>query len=673
MTAKHSSALHDLSHNNRDLHFNILHAQPHQIREFRMEEMVMKMWEQQPMLWSLTITILSQLPHSRYRKSNALQSVMGIFLHSCNTPEKVVKVLTRMGISVSMTSIHRAIHSLKSECFTDIRTLGHTLLVSYAYDNFDVKFSTGIPTVEGPQDTLVHLTSGTLICLEHAVTAHNLRCGNNLWEKNLNNPNASNPIQDLRESLTAPDSVEQIPIRRAHQVPLQAMKINQLTVSGNIDALMDMLAQAGVREADAEGETSVDMTDLGDMVQLIHEDLGTMEWVISAMERRAIDLTPTSRLQFVVFVFSLFHFKMAAADAIWRILVSPDSARKDTTSFMAFVTKLRPASSGKLTNNVLFREQHELIGHVGEVLCLDAWRIEARRYGYLTLEKRAEAKPTLEAIDKFAVQLVTQYVEGEGTNLYQMKNRLAVQCDKQHENTMRTHHYLLLYEELLYSMNEGNIGCLETMFPPWIQIFRAVGKHKYANRMLLFMHQLYNVYPVGLRRAVRYNMLVNLTGRAHHFRAVDWVAELLNLFIKEMYGGEGSNYTTNCILDKLALVLIYQNSHRVFEQNFLLSGLSYAHGTKNMTATFNDVQQYIQGLEESPNKYRAGQEAKYEIPNALDRGAAIITAESAVVYDDEQQMWGKIEKEGRRGVGDEDYWGLTDAVSARDLATEGAL
>ncbi|KAI0682096.1 hypothetical protein BC835DRAFT_1409649 [Cytidiella melzeri] len=338
------------------------------------------------------------------------------------------------------------------------------------------------------------------------------------------------------------------------------------------------------------------------------------------MERRAIDLTPTSRLQFV----------MAAADAIWRILVSPDSARKDTSSFMAFVTKLRPASSGKLT---IMRRS------VSNTNSLVMWgKCFVWMHGY-----EARRKPTLEAIDK------------EGTNLYQMKNRSAAQRDKQHENTMRTHHYLLLYEELAI-----------TMFPPWIQIFRAVGKHKYANRMLLFMHQLYNVYPVGLRRAVRYNMLVNPTGRAHHFRAVDWVVELLNLFIKEMYGGEGSNYTTNRILDESALVLIYRNCHRVFEQNFLLSGLSYAHGTKNMTATFNDVQQYIQGLEESPNKYRAGREAKYEIPNALDRGAAIITAESAV-------MWGEIEKEGGRGVGDEDYWGLTDAVSARDLATEGAL
>ncbi|KAI0705899.1 hypothetical protein BC835DRAFT_1403706 [Cytidiella melzeri] len=643
-----------------------------------------------------TITILSQLLHSRYRKCNTLQSVMGVFLHSCNTPEKVVKVLTRMGISVSLTSIHCAIHSLKSECFMDIRKLGHTLLVSYAYDNFNVKFSTGILTVEGLQDTLVHLTSGTLIRLKHGVPTHDLRCGSELWEKNPNNPNTSNPIHFhphttmkflymlqfeahtfeaprtrlTRQGLFRTYYVEQIPICSVHQVPLQAMRINQSTVSGNIDALMDMLAQAGVGDADAVGETSANMTDLGDIVQLIHSNLGTMEQVLSAMERRAINLTPTAQLQFVVFVFGLFHFKMVAADAIWHIPVSPDSARKDATSFMAFINKLRPASSGKLTNNASFRKQHELIKSCGR----------ARRYGYLTLDKWAEAKLTLEVIEKFAEQLVTQYVKGKGTNLYQMKNRSAVQHDKQHKNTMRTHHYLLLYEEVLYSMNKGDIGRLEMMFLPWIQIFRAVGKHKYANRMLLFMHQLYNVYPDSLRCAVQYNMLVNLTGCAHHFRAVEWVVELLNLFIKEMYGGKGSNYTTTRIVDESALILIYRNTHNIFEQYFLLSGLSYAHTTKNMTATFSEVQQYIQSLEESTNKYHAGREAKYKVPNALDCGEAIIALESAVTCKDEtmvdsdkQQMWDEIEREGGSGVGDKGYWGLTNMVSAQDLAAEGAL
>lgn len=119
-----------------------------------------------------------------------------------------------------------------------------------------------------------------------------------------------------------------------------------------------MLAQAGVGDHGSDS-SGLDEADIAPFVQLVHGDLGTMERVISAMERRAIDMTPEDRLQFVVFVFGLFHFKMAAADAIWRLLVTPKDARKDPTSFMAFVERLRPKSSNKLINNAKFREHQE--------------------------------------------------------------------------------------------------------------------------------------------------------------------------------------------------------------------------------------------------------------------------------------------------------------------------
>lgn len=475
---------------------------------------------------------------------------MGIFLHSCNTPEKVIKVLARMGLSVSLTSIHRAIHSLKSASFDDISTLGRTRLVSYAYDNIDVKFTTGIPTSDdGPKDTLVHLTTATLLRLEHNVTIDDLRCGNQLWQKNPLNPHATHRIEfiphktltllyglhtedrelgagqltrrgayraylfkkslfsygprffkDLDEFLCLPPSIEQIPVRKTKQVPMHAMDIDQSKVSGNIDALLQMLAQSGVGDSKTVEEANIEMTDLEDVVQLVHGDLGTMERVLSAMERRAIDLTPTARLQFVAFVPGLFHLRMAAADALWRLFVIPAAARKDAGSFWSLVGKLRQSRTGKLMKNASFREQHELINHVGEVLRLDAWRVEVERRGYSSLENWAETNPSLEDIEGIAVALARRYTEGEDTShLYQAKTRTENQRDKLCENTLRTHHYLMLYEELSYAMNEGDIGRLETMFAPWILIFRAVGKHKYANRMLLFVHQLYEVYPEGLR------------------------------------------------------------------------------------------------------------------------------------------------------------------------------
>lgn len=97
-------------------------------------------------------------------------------------------------------------------------------------------------------------------------------------------------------------------------------------------------------------------------------------------------------------------------------------------------------------------------------------------------------------------RLVQEYVEGgDGVSMFRMRNMPVERRDKQHENTMRTHAYLLLYEELAYAMNSGDIGRVETLFLPWVQIFKATGKHKYANRTLLFIHQLYNIYPPDLR------------------------------------------------------------------------------------------------------------------------------------------------------------------------------
>ncbi|KAI0764453.1 hypothetical protein BC629DRAFT_1255712, partial [Irpex lacteus] len=105
-----------------------------------------------------TVTVISVLTNNRFRKCNALQAVTGLFLHSCNTSEKVIKVLSHMGISISLSSIHRAIHSLSRATRIAIQRHGRSLLISYAYDNFDVKLKVGIPTAGSLNDSMLHLT-----------------------------------------------------------------------------------------------------------------------------------------------------------------------------------------------------------------------------------------------------------------------------------------------------------------------------------------------------------------------------------------------------------------------------------------------------------------------------------------------------------------------------------
>jgi hypothetical protein len=68
-----------------------------------------------------------------------------------------------------------------------MRELGKTFLTSYAYDNLDIDLKHSVPTLEKSQETLIHLTSGTMLPL-HEITLDDLNCASQLWAKSRLNP-----------------------------------------------------------------------------------------------------------------------------------------------------------------------------------------------------------------------------------------------------------------------------------------------------------------------------------------------------------------------------------------------------------------------------------------------------------------------------------------------------
>lgn len=108
---------------------------------------------------------------------------MGVYLHSTNTPDKVVSTLHHAGLCVSQASISRAIKSLSAEALTSLSTLGRDLSLAYAYDNFDILLKAQVPTVEMNVDPLKHLTSGLVFPLQHGVQLEDLHVSAELWQK----------------------------------------------------------------------------------------------------------------------------------------------------------------------------------------------------------------------------------------------------------------------------------------------------------------------------------------------------------------------------------------------------------------------------------------------------------------------------------------------------------
>ncbi|ETW78198.1 hypothetical protein HETIRDRAFT_326030 [Heterobasidion irregulare TC 32-1] len=126
--------------------------------------------------------VISIMIQSMSQQCNALASVIGIFLHSCNAPEKVIKTLARMGVSISMQSVNNAISALSIDAKQRVREMGQLLTIGYIHDNFDVNFPTLISTVEKSVDTLAHMTSADAFWLQECLL-EDLRCSEQLWQK----------------------------------------------------------------------------------------------------------------------------------------------------------------------------------------------------------------------------------------------------------------------------------------------------------------------------------------------------------------------------------------------------------------------------------------------------------------------------------------------------------
>jgi hypothetical protein len=134
---------------------------------------------------------------SSNQNCNALQSIIGVFLKSCNAPETVCEFLAHAGLSLSMTSINNAVTNLSREAGTKMRELGKSFLTSYAYDNLDIDLKHSVPTLEKSQETLIHLTSGTMLPL-YEVALDDLNCLDQLWAKSRLNPDVPrNTVQKV--------------------------------------------------------------------------------------------------------------------------------------------------------------------------------------------------------------------------------------------------------------------------------------------------------------------------------------------------------------------------------------------------------------------------------------------------------------------------------------------
>ncbi|KAI9459622.1 hypothetical protein HD554DRAFT_2206980 [Boletus coccyginus] len=186
---------------------------------------------------------------------------------------------------------------------------------------------------------------------------------------------------------------------------------------------------------------------------------------------------------------------MACADAIWQCFIQLPGACEDETCLMNDTNLLFPRETSTFTSKPGFHRMHQLIGHA------------AKFQGLTCLEDFVSTKPTIGNLRSMVDEITQQFVATH--QIQHMRRKQEALCNIQFENSLLMNKYFLLYEELSYAMNCGDIG-------------RAIRKYKYAIHMQNFLTNVHFIYPPGLRQAVHYHILVNPTGEPMKWRAVDW-------------------------------------------------------------------------------------------------------------------------------------------------------
>jgi hypothetical protein len=218
------------------------------------------------------------------------------------------------------------------------------------------------------------------------------------------------------------------------------------------------------------------------------------------MESRAAERHPWRSFGWVIFVPGLFHLKMACADALHRIFLAQEH-RDGPNSLVRYVDEVRVKDNGtfKTDKGPQWRPMHEFIQHVGIASQLDCWRVAAgeAQPEVLTLDKWAESNPSWNKIVSMSRMMCRRFVGNK--NLTNERQKPEDCRDKDLENTLIREQYFMLYEELAWAINAGDVGRVEQCIIPWIGIFQGCGKSTYSRQFTKFLYNLHFVYPEGLR------------------------------------------------------------------------------------------------------------------------------------------------------------------------------
>ncbi|KAF9980256.1 hypothetical protein BGZ65_005350 [Modicella reniformis] len=536
-------------------------------------------------------TIGSILVYLRSRNSNYLQTIMGLYLHSSGTESEVIDVLSHAGISVSTSSILRALKQLTKDALDRVKEVVRTRAWLLVYDNINLakrKYNQRI----GNEDSFENGTTATIIVNERLHSIKKVRHQYDRLriediipdrddEKHFLSVCRFHLVDVLKRrrmafkncSIKIP-AKHILPAAKTQMHPLPSMHIDQSSVEGNLQILYHVMKHQLKLEPEwFEDDTAV----------LVVGDHMTVSRLRSIMELREQDIPHFENMEWVVPVMQLFHLQMAFSNLIIRHY---HGSVKTPGSIAYNVAMLNRKHI--LGDKPDFHAARELIQHTFDAMVITAWEDVLGTADLDALMRGKTDREINSLITLHVDTLCDRYFTDAG---FRSQNGIAS------TNAALFMRDTVLFIELKAAIKVGDIGRIEEVLKSLAVLFQAAQTKNYAIELLRITCDLKHSWPQSMKTAIMSSWLVNTTGKLDGWLPTDLLQEHNNLQIKKIHGIKGSNGSWSAMSESVsANIQTFSSISKVMVKQF---DAPYNSGNHSTVPEDNDIGAIVRSLKES--------------------------------------------------------------------------
>lgn len=336
-------------------------------------------------------------------------------------------------------------------------------------------------------------------------------------------------------------NIDRIPIGKAEHITLDLILENEGSTDGTHRVIENIF----------NDQFKWDLASLKEALILVYGDQKSYSNVLSVLQELGDEVEGYDRLDQILPIPGLFHFKMALIDGIkganWGNEKDPKMNRSALSAHAQILNRKKvPATASPFTHTerLVLDSAYSRIGGF-------LWQsFEGKVDDYHQLKNRQiilnHMKTwTMETFNEYVGVVFnacfTKAVQRPAPDVLEREKKRAKDDTRLTDGTEHKTNHLrflsgaLTYHALTQGIKLGDIGMIKWSIDRSIPFFAARNKHNYAN-VSLWLKRLTDTTTADtvLQRAILANSLINIRGKADSFIEADRVNELLNLYLRNI-------------------------------------------------------------------------------------------------------------------------------------------